>query len=229
MVFAGFRHPHIFSLWSRAKAHQQCQIVGSWENDPVTRDQLRAQGEIELSYDTFECLLSESNCTVVAVGDVYARRGPLIIKALEAGKHVIADKPICTTLKEFERIARLVRENNLSLGCQLDLVESGSMRRLRQVIREGIIGSVFTITIMAQHPLRYSTRAKWYFEEGQHGGNAQLYTIIEAGEGKDRVRTFDRICAVQFAGHCDGACPSMQELQICKKKQIVNKMRQGIS
>lgn len=170
IAFAGFRHPHIFSLWTRAQEHPDCRIVGAWENDSATREQLQAEGKVSLTQENFDSLLAESGCTIVAIGDVYARRGTLAIKALEAGKHVIADKPICTSLAEWERIAALAEKNGLSVGCQLDFVEGGVIRQLRRIVRDGLLGSVCTITITAQHPLRYGVRAAWYFEPGQHGG-----------------------------------------------------------
>lgn len=170
IAFAGFRHPHIFSLWTRAQDHPECRIVGAWENDSATREQLRTEGKVSLTHDDFDRLLADSGCTIVAIGDVYARRGALAIKALEAGKHVIADKPICTSLEEWTRIAALAEKNNLSVGCQLDFVETGVIRQLRQIVQQGLLGKVCTITITAQHPLRHGVRAAWYFEPGQHGG-----------------------------------------------------------
>ena len=170
IAFAGFRHPHIFSLHTRAKEHPECEIVAAWENDPLTRDHLRSSGEVVLTHEAFEHMLKESGCTIVALGDVYAQRGAQAIAALKAGKHVISDKPLCTALDELDQIARLAQEKNLSVGCQLDLVESGVMRQLQKVLREGIIGSVCTLTITAQHPLRCCSRAAWHFEPGQHGG-----------------------------------------------------------
>ncbi len=168
-AFAGFSHPHILSLWRRAKSHSDCQIVAAWEPDPSLQNQLRSEGEIELTDHSFSQML-KTDCTVVAIGDVYARRGELAIAALRAGKHVISDKPICTALRELEEITSLAASRGLSVGCQLDLVESGAMRQLRNVIRTNTIGEVCTLTVTAQHPLRFGQRAAWYFEPGMHGG-----------------------------------------------------------
>jgi predicted dehydrogenase len=170
IAFAGFRHPHIHGLWARAKDHPDSNIVGAWENDPDTRKELEAAGEVTLTHDSFETMLAESDCTIVAIGDTYARRGALAIAALQAGKHLISDKPLCISLDELGEIERLAREKNLSVGCQLDLREAGSIRKLQQVIQSGTIGKVCTITSTGQHPLRYGVRAAWYFEPGQHGG-----------------------------------------------------------
>lgn len=170
IAFAGFRHPHIFSLWDGAKAHSDCEIVAACETDAASRASLSDGGKVAVTHEDFRQMLAETDATIVAIGDVYAKRGALAIAALESGRHVISDKPICTSLAELQEIERLAREKGLAVGCQLDLVEVPVIRRLREVIREGALGRVCTITIGAQHPLRQGTRAGWYFEPGQHGG-----------------------------------------------------------
>lgn len=170
IAFAGFRHPHIMGLWARAKEHPDCRIVAAWEGDAATRQQLETDTDVELTHASFEQMLDESDFTIVAIGDVYGHRGALAIAALEAGKHIICDKPISTSLEELEKISQLAEQGSLSVGCQLDLVEMPSVQGLRKVITDGTLGSICTITIGAQHPLRFDSRASWYFEPGKHGG-----------------------------------------------------------
>lgn len=182
LAFAGFRHPHIMSLWERVQTHPECEIVAAWEGDPDTARQLQSKG-IQLTHGDYIQMLKETNATVVAIGDVYARRGALAISALEAGKNILSDKPICTKLEEWEKISRLARQRGLAVGCQLDLVESPALRVLKELIQAGRLGRLCTIAIGAQHPLRLASRAPWYFEPGQQGG-----TINDIG-----VHVFDLI------------------------------------
>ncbi|MBC2595725.1 Gfo/Idh/MocA family oxidoreductase [Ruficoccus amylovorans] len=169
-AFAGLRHSHIFSLIERVSAHPACQIVAAWEADDTARAAAERVCGLPFEYSDFDTLLSESGCNVVAIGDTYARRGALAIRALKAGCHVIADKPLCTSLEELGEISSLARAGGLSVGCMLDLTEAPAIRGLREIIRDGKIGSVQTVTILAQHPLLYGQRAGWYFAGDQHGG-----------------------------------------------------------
>ena len=128
-------------------------------------------------------MLVESECTIVAIGDVYAKRGALAISALKRGCHIISDKPLTTELHELDEISRIANGSRLCIGCQLDLVENGAIRQIKQIIENKTIGQICTISISAQHPLRPGARAKWYFEPGQHGG-----TINDIG-----VHVFDLV------------------------------------
>ncbi len=182
-AFAGFRHPHIFALLDLVGGHPDCQVVAAYEGDALTRRELETTGRVNITHENYAGMLEESGCSVVAIGDVYANRGALAIAALEAGLHVISDKPITTKLAELEEIERLSRQHGLSVGCQLDLVENKAMRQMRSAILGGAIGEICTVNVAAQHPLRLATRAKWYFEPNQHGG-----TINDIG-----IHVFDLI------------------------------------
>jgi predicted dehydrogenase len=170
IVVAGFRHGHIFDIYHQAQKRPDTELVGTAEEDAATREQLQAKG-IAISHDSIERLLDEVPCDVVAIGDYYSRRGPIAIAALQRGKHVIADKPICITLAEHREIARLAAERQRCVGCQLDLRHSGKFRALRRLIRdEALAGEIHAISFGGQHPLNLASRPGWYFEPGKHGG-----------------------------------------------------------
>lgn len=168
--FVGFRHGHIFDCYNRALASDDIEVVAACEEDEETRAQLAENGKAEITHDDCDAMLNELECDVVAVGDYYGKRGSLIIKALELGKHAISDKPICTSLQELDRIEALSSAKGLSVGCMLDLRDNGLFNRVRELVGDGAIGEVRSIAFGGQHPLMYGTRPNWYFEEGKHGG-----------------------------------------------------------
>jgi predicted dehydrogenase len=166
LAFAGFRHSHIFDLYKRALSHSDIVIAGTWENDPAAS--LLPGRNIATTHKSVDALLAE--CDAVAIGDCYGRRGPLVVQALRAGKHVIADKPLCTSLSELEEIRLLAAAGGRSIGMMLDMRDAGNIIALREVVRSGRIGTVQTVGIAGQHPLKRGTRPAWYFEPGMHGG-----------------------------------------------------------
>src|SRR5690606_18460473 len=90
--------------------------------------------------------------------------------ALSAGKHVLADKPLCTSLDELEEIGRLVAANNLSVGCLLTTRYSAATACVKKLLGSGELGEVRSVSFTGQHPLMYGARPGWYFEDGKHGG-----------------------------------------------------------
>ena len=171
IAFVGFRHSHVMGVYNYVKAHPaEWQLTGACEEDEAARRQLAADGKVAITHQDYAAMLDAVECDVVAVGDYYAKRGRLIVTALERGKHVLSDKPICTDLKELQQIAQLARDKKLKVGCQLDVRASGNFRRLRAAVQDGMIGEVLSVSVGGQHPLSLGVRPAWYFEPGKHGG-----------------------------------------------------------
>lgn len=169
--FAGFRHAHIFDLYKGVQESTSMEIVACGEEHAETREALAKDNVVKITHTNLMDMLDHVECDVVAIGDYYGRRGSLIIECLKRGKHVIADKPVCTHLSELEEIERLTSIKKLSLGCQLDMRDKGLFIKVRELVLNGTIGEIHAITIGGQHPLMPATRPGWYFEEGKHGGS----------------------------------------------------------
>lgn len=168
LAFAGFRHGHILSLYELAGRSVDIQVVAAAEDDAPTRQALA--GQVQFTHETCEEMLAQVQCDAVAIGDYYARRGGLAIAALERGRHVISDKPLCTSLAELDQIEKLARTGGLKVGCMLTMRDAAPALGLRALVREGALGQVHAIAFGGQHPLMLGSRPSWYFEPGKHGG-----------------------------------------------------------
>ncbi len=168
LAFAGLRHAHIGDLWQRARSHPEIEIVAACDEAPDGM-LLRLLG-IEPTHHSFDEMLHSVDFDVLAIGDYYAKRGALAISALERGKHVISDKPLCTNLDELATIKTLSAEKDVSVGLMLDAREHTNLLTLRSLLLSGEIGEIATISISGQHPLLRKSRPAWYFEPGLHCG-----------------------------------------------------------
>ena len=185
LAFAGFRHGHIYSLFSSCAARDDIEIVGAWEDDPLSRAEAEAKGVV-FTHDSLEDLLENSGADAIAIGERYGVRGGIAISALKAGKHVISDKPLCTSLEELACIRGLCEEKNLAVGIMLDLRDSENTVTAKAAIDAGLIGKINNIGFEGQHPLNYGSRPQWYFEPGMQGGTVNDIAV----HGIDLVRVF---------------------------------------
>lgn len=171
IAFAGFRHDHIQSLYHLASSSPKLEITGACEENPQTVEHLKKSGSKAVITDTdFDKMLTRVECDIIAIGDYYANRGSLAIRALRAGKHVIADKPLCISLNEMDAIEKLSAKSGLKVGCMLDLRTLDTFAEAREIVRSGKLGKITQIQFGGQHPLCRATRPGWYFEPGKHGG-----------------------------------------------------------
>lgn len=157
-------------MYQRCRDRDDVEIVACCEEDAATRSDLAARDDLEITHEHFDALLEETDCDVVAVGDSYGRRAGRILAALERGRHVISDKPICLSLSELDQIEAAARAKDRIVGCMLDMRDLPIFLGLRKLIQQGEIGAVQAISFDGQHPLNYGKRPSWYFEPGMHGG-----------------------------------------------------------
>jgi predicted dehydrogenase len=169
VAIVGFRHAHIFGLHELLQNRPDVSVVAACEEDAATRAGLAEKG-VAITHDSYARMLDEVDCDVVVCGDYFGIRGERLIAALERGKHVLGDKPLCTSLDELERMRDLAAKANLRIGCMLDLRDSPMLRTVRRLVREGVTGDLLSVYFNGQHPLLYGARPMWYFEEGKHGG-----------------------------------------------------------
>ncbi|HUV07017.1 MAG TPA: Gfo/Idh/MocA family oxidoreductase [Spirochaetia bacterium] len=170
VAFMGFRHPHIFGLYGYVQENKDFLTAASCEEDDQTRSKLQKEGKILLTHDSYEKMLEEADFSILLVGDYYSKRGAIVKRAIEAGKHVFCDKPLCTNLSDLEEIQRLADKTGRMVGLFTELRYHGNFIKVRELITNGEIGEVHSIFFGAQHPLILDTRPKWYGEEGKHGG-----------------------------------------------------------
>ena len=183
IIFYGFRHYHIDSLYKMAIESKDVDVVACVEDDEKARLAATQRLGINFSTKSYEELLN-TDIDAVAIGGCYGDRGEAIIKALKAGKHVIADKPICINKEEYNEIIKLVNEKSLKLYIMFDLRYMTSAVTAKKIFDEGKLGKVINVSFIGQHFLDYGNRPMWYFEKGKHGGTLNDLAI----HGVDLIR-----------------------------------------
>ncbi len=219
----GFRHGHVLGFIKQAQELDYCELVGVVEESDDDLSILERAG-VERTHASFDELLDDVEFDVVATADYYAKRGSVIIKALENGKHVIFDKPMCTSVDELRRIKHLCDENDLEVAMQLSMRFGAAYQTMRRMIREGEVGDFLAATTFGQHPLGYlSTRPNWYFEEGKHGGT--INDIFIHGADMLRYCTGQEFETVIAAEAWNESLPEVPTFQV--GAQCMMKMSEG--
>lgn len=184
IAFAGFRHNHIINLYNNAKESENITITKCFEEDDEARKTAEEQLGATFNAATYDDILNDKSIDAIAIGDYYGKRGKMIIDALKCGKHVICDKPICTSLSELKKIEEFSTQKGLVVACMLDLRFMPQAQKAKELIESGEIGDIKIVSFTGQHPLMYNSRPSWYFEDNKHGGTINDIAI----HGIDLVR-----------------------------------------
>lgn len=170
IAFAGFRHTHIFSLYNSALKNSMINITGCFEEDQKAKDAAIQSNNVQFNYDSYEQILNDEKVDAIAIGDYYGKRGKMIIDALNHGKHIICDKPICTDLDELYKIKELSEKYNSKISCMLDLRYMPQISKIKELIAKDELGTIHIAAFTGQHCLNFGVRPDWYFQDNKHGG-----------------------------------------------------------
>lgn len=176
-LFYGFRHYHIYDLFHKVQNTPGMEILAAVEEHEATRIDCEKNLNFKFDNGTYEEWLENPEVEAVAIGGAFGDRGQAIIKALQHGKHVISDKPICTRLEELEQIRTLSKEKNLQVHGMLDLKYSPTVLRFKELLDCGKYGQIRNISFSGQHYLNYGNRPDWYYEKDRQGGTINDLSI----------------------------------------------------
>ena len=166
----GFHHKHVNYLLRACRDHPDIlQIVALAEHDPGLRQRMAH----ELGVPAFESHKSLLDAVAPDVVGLVARngdRGAVVLDTLHSGSHVIADKPLCTTLAQLHAIAEAASSSGLQCLLMLEKRGNPAVRTAHDVIRSGEIGPLAQAWTTAPHQLRRTQRPEWMWDPDVYGG-----------------------------------------------------------
>jgi predicted dehydrogenase/nucleoside-diphosphate-sugar epimerase len=131
---------------------------------------------ISAAYDSLQTMLRNHDIDCVHLLVPPDQHFPLAKSALEAGVHVLLEKPMCTSTAEADQLLQTAAQRQLYLGVNHNFLFSSAYRRLRDTVKSGILGPISHITIhyLAELPhIRFGPFDAWML---RRPGNVILET-----------------------------------------------------
>lgn len=123
------------------------------------------------SFTQYEEVIQLAEIDVISVclpNDLHA---PVSIAALNAGKHVLCEKPMATSRKEAEEMIEAAKRNDKTLMIAHNQRFVASHQKAKQLIESGEIGKIYSFRTTFGHPgpERWSIdgRNSWFFDKEQ--------------------------------------------------------------
>jgi scyllo-inositol 2-dehydrogenase (NADP+) len=113
-------------------------------------------------------LLADDDVDLVVVSTPPSSHADWVLQALEAGKHVVVEKPFCVTVEQADRQVAAAADRGLLLAVYQNRRWDADYLALKRVVRSGAIGEVFHYESFVGgygHPCNY-----WHSDEAVSGG-----------------------------------------------------------
>ncbi len=141
-------------------------------------DRRRAQAAaqrfgLEDSGDDYQALLARDDIDAVSICTPAGTHARIVIDAIRAGKHVLCEKPLATTLADADEIIAVAEQHpKQTVSCVFQLRSDATYRRMRWMIREKHIGRALSARVcvrLRKTPAYYANapgRGSWEMDGG---------------------------------------------------------------
>jgi predicted dehydrogenase len=124
--------------------------------------------------EKYEDILADAEVELVVVAMPSDLHVPWSIQALEAGKHVVVEKPVSTDLAECDRLIEAEKKSDFSVTVFQNKRYSPDFLKIREVVGSGVLGPVNFIRVASM-----SYRRRWDWQTVKKlGGGSLRNTVI---------------------------------------------------
>jgi predicted dehydrogenase len=218
------------------KSSALAEVVAIASRDGERARKAAAEFSIPKSYDSYEALLADPEIDAIYNPLPNHLHAPLTIKALQAGKHVLCEKPIALNAHEARRIEAAQAETGLLVAEAFMVRFHPQWQRAREIARSGRLGEVRAIQTFFSYYMMDPENIRNQADIGSGGlYDVGCYAIATAryifGADPERViGLFDRDATmrtdylasglVAFPGGCQLAFTCATQLAPTQKVQI---------
>lgn len=145
-------------------------IAGAMSSDPATAKESAAAWHLARSYDDYATMAAaeaklEEGIDYVIVATPNHLHLPVAKAFLEAGIHVICDKPLTATLEEAEELGRIVRDSDALFALTHTYSGYPMVRQAREMVTAGELGELRKVQV--------EYNQDWLMEPLERQGNKQ--------------------------------------------------------
>jgi predicted dehydrogenase len=191
------------------------RIATAFDADPVRAADYAARAGVEPSA-SLEMLIDHPEVTAVYVGLPHYLLAPTAERCLQAGKHVLVEKPLALDPEEARRLGRLADDRDLKLCVFYELRRAATVETGRRLIAEGAIGALRFVRVRTLIDKRLDywgqpPALNWRARKAQAGGGVLLMNTVHQLDtlryvtGLEVVRTSGTVATFTAPGEVEDA------------------------
>jgi predicted dehydrogenase len=146
----------------------------------VDRQRLKDRSErfrVKTTFDDYRRLLDHPGIDIVAVLTPPSFHLEMALAAIDAGKHILLEKPITATLEEAHILCEKARESRGKICVAYNLRFARQVQLLREVLQTGRLGTIEILRCFASTPSMLGSKPPTHRGDRKQGGGS----IIELG------------------------------------------------
>ncbi len=160
--------------WAR---DERCRIVGICDREPERAAAAADQYGAAVVTGDYRVLLDREDIDVIDVVTRDSEHYPVNLAAVEAGKHVLSEKPVAHHHHDVRRIAELARAKGLKTKVGFTFRYSPAVRYLKDMLARGDLGTPYIYNAYEQNSQWLSPRSPLRSQERVNSGRIQVASL----------------------------------------------------
>ncbi|PAW76444.1 MAG: hypothetical protein B9S32_15155 [Verrucomicrobia bacterium Tous-C9LFEB] len=183
MVGIGFIadwHYNAFAKLSDAGVTAICQdFHGDAAKIAAKKVQLQQKAaELKITaYESFDKLLADPAIDALIIGSINPYHYDQIMAGLNAGKHLLVEKPVVTDLAQLDGIAKLAAQKKLVVFPGHNFAYRGAVQQAKAVIASGKLGRIVSSSFVSTHSIGDGHATGWRAKKSLATGG----TLMDSG------------------------------------------------
>ena len=128
---------------ARLKNNEQVELTGVYDIDPARMEPARENGI--RTYASYDAVLADPAVELVTVAIPNHLHKDVCIRAMQAGKHVVCEKPVALSSEELLEMCRAAHDNNVLFTVHQNRRWDEDFLIVKKLLEDGTLGSVFRI------------------------------------------------------------------------------------
>ncbi|XID90934.1 Gfo/Idh/MocA family protein [Paenibacillaceae bacterium WGS1546] len=162
-----FAHMHAWSYAHAVQRNPNAELAGIFDDD-AERGRSMAERFGAKGYGRLEDMLADVDAVIVCSEN--AKHAAHAIAAAEAGKHVLCEKPIATTIEDGKAMIEAAERNGVQLMIAFPCRFSTVARRTKERIASGELGELVALNGTNRGSMPWG----WFVDRSMSGGGAVM-------------------------------------------------------
>ncbi|MBI9070540.1 MAG: Gfo/Idh/MocA family oxidoreductase [Melioribacteraceae bacterium] len=151
------------------KLQKKNQLISVFSKDDERAAFIRDKFAARFSYSNYNEFL-KSDIDAVYISSINSEHYDQVIKAAEAGKHILCEKPLAITAKQAEDMLKVCKKNNVRLGVNYVYRFHPLAVKSKEIIEKEMLGKI--ISISADFSINFAPNENFRFKKCESGGGA---------------------------------------------------------
>ncbi len=184
-------HGHINTYCKEMLNFDDVELVAVWDDAEVRGT--KAASDFNMTFRSqAEDVISDPAIDAVMIGCETNQHAEYVERAAEAGKHILLQKPMATSLADSDRIIDVVRRTGIKFSMAFQMRQDPVNQRIKALVEEGVIGNLAVVRRrhcipVLLNPSFFEGLSKWhvdaeanvgmFFDDATHAADWFLWTF----------------------------------------------------